>query len=430
MLGYRTVVFSLAKIGIFLLGHCFKAVFNAFKSYNSPYLIVQNHYQNIQTPTLHPFNSGWILWIIVNFSLTLRCKPLNCMLRTLISFTPFTVCLWWLITFVLNYRKADCAQRTLIWYILTCTVLYLCHALYFTSQLPLGLECVWTLCSLSVYPLYYLYISRLTSRELPRWIGLTLVPAVLISAFKLMFPGGVADIIRQAVFIVQIPLVCYFGYRMLSAFDRKLTDMYADMDGRSTSVIKKLLVAILVISCVAATANTLGRRYFGQGDWLLAGIAIAFSALQYALCYIGYTHNFTIEHLEKDLSDIQPEAQCDDHEAHTPGALEEVGKKIHSLMTEEKMFLKQNLKIGDVVRASGSCRTYISAYINQTGYNFSEYINKLRVEHAQKLLILSPDIKMVVIAEESGFTSETSFYRNFKKFTGMTPQEWLKKKSE
>ena len=30
------------------------------------------------------------------------------------------------------------------------------------------------------------------------------------------------------------------------------------------------------------------------------------------------------------------------------------------------------------------------------------------------------------VAAESGFSSYTSFYRNFKSITGMTPQEWKK----
>jgi AraC-like DNA-binding protein len=32
------------------------------------------------------------------------------------------------------------------------------------------------------------------------------------------------------------------------------------------------------------------------------------------------------------------------------------------------------------------------------------------------------------VAEESGFSSRTTFFRNFKALTGMTPQEWKKQK--
>ena len=72
------------------------------------------------------------------------------MLRTLFSFTPFYVCLFWLITFVIHYRKCDTAKRMLTGFLCTCVVLYFCHALYFTIGLPHPMECLWTLCSLSV----------------------------------------------------------------------------------------------------------------------------------------------------------------------------------------------------------------------------------------------------------------------------------------
>lgn len=37
-------------------------------------------------------------------------------------------------------------------------------------------------------------------------------------------------------------------------------------------------------------------------------------------------------------------------------------------------------------------------------------------------------ISLMQISEISGFASEVSFYRNFKKFTGTTPNNWLKGK--
>lgn len=34
-------------------------------------------------------------------------------------------------------------------------------------------------------------------------------------------------------------------------------------------------------------------------------------------------------------------------------------------------------------------------------------------------------MKMAIIAAEAGFSSEATFFRNFKAVTGMTPREWL-----
>lgn len=350
------------------------------------------------------------------------------MIRTVFSFTPFAMCLWWFVTFAINYRNADVAKRTLTYYILACVLLYFCHALYFTSKLPLGLECLWTLCSLSVYPLYYLYICRLTATSASWWRYSFFLPGVAIAFAKLLVPGDSADIIRQVVFVPQVLLVCYYGYKRLHAFDQRLADVYVDMEGRSTSSIKSLLIAIFVTSVLSAVANLLGRRYFGHADWLLAAIATAFSVLQYALCYIGYHRHFTIEQFEADSQDLGSDSDCvQSGEIAIDDVIDEVGQKVEALMKEQKLYLVPNLKIADVVKRSGVCRTYVSHYINHTGDNFSGYVNKQRVEHAKMMLSQTPAVKMVVVAEESGFTSEASFYRNFRKFTGQTPQEWLKR---
>ncbi|MDO5447094.1 MAG: hypothetical protein Q4F34_04870 [Prevotellaceae bacterium] len=37
------------------------------------------------------------------------------------------------------------------------------------------------------------------------------------------------------------------------------------------------------------------------------------------------------------------------------------------------------------------------------------------------------DPKILPIADKSGFSSEQSFYRNFKKYTGMNPAHWMTK---
>ena len=43
-----------------------------------------------------------------------------------------------------------------------------------------------------------------------------------------------------------------------------------------------------------------------------------------------------------------------------------------------------------------------------------------------KTLLEYENIKFVTIATRSGFASEQSFYRNFHKFTGKKPLEWVK----
>lgn len=104
---------------------------------------------------------------------------------------------------------------------------------------------------------------------------------------------------------------------------------------------------------------------------------------------------------------------------------EELMRRICELMEQEKLYLNNNLKLTDVAERLGSNRNVISACINtQCGYSFSQFISKYRVEHAKELLRQHPDLKIAEVWIESGFTTESSFFRAFKAITGMTPSDF------
>jgi len=68
----------------------------------------------------------------------------------------------------------------------------------------------------------------------------------------------------------------------------------------------------------------------------------------------------------------------------------------------------------------------VSALLNNlSGEKFTSLITRYRIEYAQRLMREHPDMLMDEVAEESGFSSEVTFYRNFKARTGQTPNEWL-----
>lgn len=339
-------------------------------------------------------------------------------LHAIFSFLPFQACLFWLVCFAVHYTKSDCPKRYFTAYIFTCTVLYLCHGFFFTSGLPYECECLWTLCSLSVYPLFYGYLSRLTSAEYRvRQLLPLLAPGAAVALAKYMLPDAGLDRVRLLLFACQIVCVCYFGIRKLNAFDQELQAVYADTEQRDTTAVHHLLVAIIFVSILAGIANSIGKQFFGESLWLLIPISLAFTVMLFALSHICYNRDFTIDQLNLD-------GQDDDNDGLDESEI--IGRKIEELMVKQRYFMKKDLKIGEIAKAIGSNRTYVSNYINRT-YNcsFSDYTNSKRIEHA-KLLLANPATvkKLTLVAEESGFANEQSFYRNFKKFVGMTPAEW------
>lgn len=99
--------------------------------------------------------------------------------------------------------------------------------------------------------------------------------------------------------------------------------------------------------------------------------------------------------------------------------------RITSLMEEEQLFRKKDFRIGDLASRLGTNSTYISACLNsQQGISFPSFVAKYRVELAQKLMREAREKPLSIIADESGFASEASFFRTFKQFTGETPTEW------
>ena len=127
------------------------------------------------------------------------------MYRPLMSCIPFLTCLFWFIQYAINYKKKDLAKRMYMWFLATCVVLYFCHYLFFTVGLSHPMECLWTLCSLSVYPLFYAYIYRLTSRSLATSrLAQILLPGAIVAFCKFLFPGDEMNMVQKIVNSIQI----------------------------------------------------------------------------------------------------------------------------------------------------------------------------------------------------------------------------------
>ncbi len=101
---------------------------------------------------------------------------------------------------------------------------------------------------------------------------------------------------------------------------------------------------------------------------------------------------------------------------------------LHKILTEQKLYLKTDLKMQDLCAESGLSYKRISEAFN--GYkqqSFHEIINQLRLQEA--LSLISQDFHrqytLPHLAEMAGFNSKTTFNRIFKKQTGLTPTEYI-----
>jgi len=108
--------------------------------------------------------------------------------------------------------------------------------------------------------------------------------------------------------------------------------------------------------------------------------------------------------------------------------LSQNGKRLDGMMQKEKIFLKSDLKLSDIVSrlpiSEASTRKLIHTEFGCE--HFRTFLNRYRIQYAISLLNdpAKDDDKLIAIAFDSGFASLASFQRAFKRETGKTPSTW------
>ncbi len=104
---------------------------------------------------------------------------------------------------------------------------------------------------------------------------------------------------------------------------------------------------------------------------------------------------------------------------------EQLTKRIVDLMEKEEYFRRKGITVADVATELGTNKSYVSVLTNlYAGKPFNEWINSYRVEYAARLLKEKPGMRLIDVAEASGFSGESSFFRIFKAAKGKTPAEY------
>lgn len=104
-------------------------------------------------------------------------------------------------------------------------------------------------------------------------------------------------------------------------------------------------------------------------------------------------------------------------------------KQLNSLLREEKIYFDETLDLESLSNRLSISSSYLSQLINKIeGCNFSDLINRMRVEEVKQRLKdpTYENYTILGIAFECGFKSKSPFYNAFKKHTGFSPKEYRK----
>jgi len=399
------------------------------------------------------------------------------MIHSLVISMPIIVCAVFAMLMLLDLRGRR-ERYVLAIFFIVATLLYLGHGIFFSRILPLIplSDTIYSFCNLAVYPLYYLYLESVTSDDIKGFKirkRITLLPAVVCSLtigmlYLLMndkeiaqfiptylyaergseltgmaWWQTVAHMVTKSIFALQIIPVVHFGSRSIVRFNQRVEASFADTEGRSLHRQKVLLWIFLATSLASFVCNIIGRQWFDSSAWLLSVPSFLFSALLFCVGREGLMLNFSIQEIMEAEQEVMPNEEKDSEASDEVSATNDdsvsaidqsdhllqietnrtsaKGRKMEHIVqriVDEQLYLQPDLQLNGLATLLCTNRTYISDAIRkEKGMTFYEFINDLRIQHAQKLMKEYPEMAIYEIYTQSGYSNYPTFRRNFVRFT-------------
>lgn len=146
-------------------------------------------------------------------------------------------------------------------------------------------------------------------------------------------------------------------------------------------------------------------------SYIAGALSFSFSFYISILFSIHYYQKLkTIKYLDSQLTETQL-------------ALIESGLK--QQFQQQQVFLNANLTLTQLAKKLSVSKTQLSQYLNQQlSKSFNQFVNQYRVKYAAQQLTQFPNTSIDVIAEQSGFNSNSTFYSAFKSQFGVTPNQY------
>lgn len=138
--------------------------------------------------------------------------------------------------------------------------------------------------------------------------------------------------------------------------------------------------------------------------------------------------NDCAEESELDVEEKREEASAGSYVKLTGEEAEQMIAKLKRYMDKEKPYLNVNLKQSEVAVALGYSTYLLSAlFTHYLKVGYYDFVNTYRIEEFKQRVSAGEHQKYTLqtLAVQCGFKSKTSFFRFFKKATGLTPSEYI-----
>lgn len=230
---------------------------------------------------------------------------------------------------------------------------------------------------------------------------------------------GRADVIARGIWMAQyVIMYIYYIYLFAREFTRwqgMAADYFADDRYISVKLIRVSLLVVLCIGLITfGITLSLHPVLSAVLNMVILGLYIVMGIL-----FLQYPRLFV------EMKPVLYEGGSDGLTAveRTESKWDKIRKQIIS----RRLYLRCGITLEQVAREVGVSRTVLSNTLNrEEGMNFNSFINRLRIQEAQRLMRSQPKLTLQQIAEEVGYAEQSHFHHQFKHWSGKTPREWKK----
>lgn len=244
-------------------------------------------------------------------------------------------------------------------------------------------------------------------------------------------------LVLMCLWLIECGVTLAVIMKRLLAFKRQLKNHYSNLDDRRLYTTRRLVFAAICIWIFAlfsvSISNLLGQALLTLRAEVFTALiliwCVTFFAMQHTpMLPVGLAREKT-EQVVQGPDAIKHKTTPDKYikSALSGEQSARIVDKITRVMRDKKLYMDANLTLKKLADATGVSPNYLSQTLNETlGVNFFDFVNQWRIEASKSELLTSAD-PVLKIALDAGFNARSSFYKAFKKETGVTPGEFRKK---
>lgn len=244
-------------------------------------------------------------------------------------------------------------------------------------------------------------------------------------------PGLAPSILALTTFLlIGVWSLVSLGYlvaalRGLRHFRRLLKDHYSNTQTRELRWIDWLMAGLVCLWLAAAAAlvsDNFGPGLIIAGEWVFA---ITIGLLLFLIA-AALTPTPDTEDPLSPLAPLDEEARGAKYQRSALSAdmAEDLASRIEAAMRDDRLHLDPNLSLQKLATHVRAAPNLVSQTLNERmGSTFFDYIASWRITAAKDRL-RSSDSSVLTVALDVGFNSRSTFYKAFKRETGVTPKAY------